>query len=283
MSDLTTLKEDHVNEALEPETWVNRVARLLKLYFMQALAEFIGTDGIFSATDFNVSGTTPSNLTLSSGRGYFGATGVREFARNSASQAIATLGNGTHSIYVDENGIYQVASGTKTHKVAEVVITAGALTSINNLPSGRVNLGNWLQPLVGLDITKVSARPRWFKFSKTYADLSTGAGSNNIELFSLPARGVIHAVIIKHTTPFTGGTISAYTLSVGITGNLTKYTSAHSVFGAAADTTFLISNVVGMENFGSVTSIKLSAISTGANLSAATQGAVEVYVLASLV
>lgn len=121
--------------------------------------------------------------------------------------------------------------------------------------------------------------PRWRKYTKAYGDFSTAGTTNNIELFSLPPACVIHAVKIKHSTAFSGGAISAYTISVGITGTLAKYAAAFDVFQAASATAFSITGTIGSESHTAVTSIKVAATSTSANLNAATAGSVDVWVL----
>jgi hypothetical protein len=126
----------------------------------------------------------------------------------------------------------------------------------------------------------------WTKYTKTYADFSTGATTNNIELFSLPAGGIVHAVKIKHSTYFRGGAISAYTISVGIAASLAKYAAAYSVYQATGDAVFQIAAVpstqIASESHAASTSVRAAATSTGANLSAATSGVVDIWVLTSL-
>ena len=123
--------------------------------------------------------------------------------------------------------------------------------------------------------------PIWRKYTVTYSQLAAAATTNNITLFSLPAGGVIHAVKTKHSASFTGGSISAYTLSVGITGTLAKYSAAFDVFQAASATAMQLATTVGTESHTAATAIKIAAASTGANLSAATAGSVDVWVLVS--
>jgi hypothetical protein len=131
----------------------------------------------------------------------------------------------------------------------------------------------------------VTSTLTWTKYTKTYANFSAAATTNDIELFSLPAGGVIHAVKIKHSTAFAGTSITAYTISVGITGTLAKYATAYNVFQAVAPATFQIGAVpsigIGSENHTTAVSIRAAATSTGANLSAATAGVVEIWVLTS--
>jgi hypothetical protein len=125
----------------------------------------------------------------------------------------------------------------------------------------------------------------WDKYTVSYSQFSTAGTSNNFTLFTLPAKTLIHKVIIKPTTAFSGGAISAYTLSVGIAGTLAKYIAAFDVFQAVAATTFGASATdiaVTLESFSAGVAIKVAAVSTSANLSAATAGAADIYVLTSL-
>lgn len=124
-----------------------------------------------------------------------------------------------------------------------------------------------------------AAGPTWIQVDKTYTDFSAAATTNNIEIYSLPAGAIIHAVIVRTTTPFTGGAISAYTLSVGITGTATKYSAAADVFTGTQEDQ--LASALIPESWTAATSIKGFATSTTANLSAATAGAVSIYLLVS--
>ncbi len=127
------------------------------------------------------------------------------------------------------------------------------------------------------------ALPRWEKITVDESAFTAAATSEDIELFVLPAGGVIHAVKIKHSTAFSGGSVASFTVSVGITGNLTKYATAFDVFQATSGTAFQLSTVVGSENHGATTSIRIEATSTGDDVVAATAGSVDVWVLTSVV
>ena len=137
-------------------------------------------------------------------------------------------------------------------------------------------------PLVQDAIEKLDAAAWWAKYTVSYSDLSAAATTNDVELFSLPAGGVIHGVKMKHSTAFSGGAISAFTVSIGITGTLAKYANAFDVFQAVSNTAQQISSTVGTENHGAATSIKIAATSTGANIDQATAGTVDVWVLWSV-
>ena len=113
------------------------------------------------------------------------------------------------------------------------------------------------------------------KITKTYSDFSAAALTNDIEIYSLAAGERIMAVTIEPTIAFTGGTIVAYTISVGIANNLTKFATAFSVFGAG---TISDNNNFSIESSSASTSIRAAAVSVGANLDAATQGSVNIYI-----
>lgn len=121
---------------------------------------------------------------------------------------------------------------------------------------------------------------QWKKVTKVYTDFSTAGVTNNIEIYLLPAKGVIHAVLVSPTVAFAGGLIATYTISVGIAGTLAKYAPATNAF--TGFTLPVISVITGIESLSGTTSIKASAISTVGNLSAATAGSVDFYLLISL-
>jgi hypothetical protein len=126
-----------------------------------------------------------------------------------------------------------------------------------------------------------TAAPTWQKVTVTHTQLQAAALVSTIELFTLPAAGVIHAVKIKHSVAFAGTDITAYTVKVGITGALQKYADDFNVLQAVAATTFAINSTFGSEDHGTATSIKVTATSVGANLSASSAGSVDIWVLHS--
>jgi hypothetical protein len=83
----------------------------------------------------------------------------------------------------------------------------------------QFNFGNVITPLVANEdelvswfmannteiINSVSATGNsvgWVKVTKTYQDFSDASTENDIEIYSLPAKGIIHKVLVKHSTPF---------------------------------------------------------------------------------
>lgn len=124
-----------------------------------------------------------------------------------------------------------------------------------------------------------SSISQWIKITKTYSDFSTAGLTNNISLYTLPAKGIIHSVQVVPTVAFSGGLISAYTISVGIVGNLVKYSAAVNSF-----TGFALaqpSAITGIESMSATTDIRIAAISVTGLLNVATAGSVDIYLLIS--
>lgn len=136
-----------------------------------------------------------------------------------------------------------------------------------------------LQVLNGA-LARMYSIPVWIKYTRTFDQMAPDGFTYDAPLFTLPAKGVIHAVKIKHSAAFTGGAISAYTVSVGISGNVTKYAGASNVFDAPSDTNFDITGTIGAETHAAAgTGIIVRATSTTGWLSDATAGSVDIWVL----
>ena len=76
----------------------------------------------------------------------------------------------------------------------------------------------------------------WQKYTKAAADLTTASGTEDEVLFTLPANGILMGVRIKHSLAFSGGSLSAMTVSIGDSSSPTLYTSAFDIFQAAGAT-----------------------------------------------
>lgn len=119
--------------------------------------------------------------------------------------------------------------------------------------------------------------------SPTYSTFATAATTNTVALFQLPSAAIIHGVKIVPTTAFTGGGISAYTVSVGDGTTPTLYASAFNVFQAPGANVYQLSSDFGGESLIAATQIYATATSTGANLNAATAGSVSIFAYLSRV
>lgn len=210
-------------------------------------------------------------------------TGIGDTTRNTyASNNVVTDGQGKKDAIGALDGAFDTTTG-HTHNG----------TDSSNIDSANVTYDNATSGLTATDTqaaideidatldTTLASISTWTKYTVSHTTLQAAALTNDAELFSLAAQGVIEKVIVKHTTAFAGTGITAYSISVGVTGELDKYAIDFDVFQAVADTTFDTNNSLGMENFGSATSIRIAAESTGANLDQSTAGSVDIYVLAS--
>lgn len=125
--------------------------------------------------------------------------------------------------------------------------------------------------------------PGWVKFTKTYTDLAAAATTNSITLTTLPARGIVHDCYVNHTVQFAGPGITGYTVTVGISGSLSKYQSSYTVSAAVPTsgpfTTISIARV--MESGFATTDILLTG-GAPVNLDNATAGSVDVYLMMSV-
>lgn len=131
--------------------------------------------------------------------------------------------------------------------------------------------------------TLVPSVSRWIKIAtKTFTDFSTAGVVNTIASgYLLPVKGIVTGCQIIPTTLFSGGIIASYTISVGIGSGagIAKYGIATNVFTGAALATPNI--LPGIESTTTTTSITITATSTVGNLSAATAGSIDIYLLVS--
>jgi hypothetical protein len=116
---------------------------------------------------------------------------------------------------------------------------------------------------------------------KKFSDFSKAATSNDVTLFSLPKHCIILTIAANVTQAFAGAAIATYTISVGKSGSSTGLLTAQSVtttgFKNAVGTDFTTNRP--MYSVTGPTSIVATATSTGANLSVATAGSIDFYVV----
>jgi len=122
----------------------------------------------------------------------------------------------------------------------------------------------------------------WQLFTVSETAFTAAATSEDVSLFSLLENEVIEAVVIKHSTAFSGGTLSAFTVSVGIVGDLDKYGSAFDVFQATGAAVAQVSSSLGFEDFTGATDIRIAAVAVGDDVLNAAAGSVDVWVKTSI-
>lgn len=127
----------------------------------------------------------------------------------------------------------------------------------------------------------LEAVPYWFKFSITHTQLQAAALLNNIELYSMPAGGLIHGAKLKQSIAFAGAGITSYDISLGFAGELEALLPLYPVDVAPANDVFAIAQTFDSRNHGAAVSVKVSAVSVGANLDQSTAGAADIWLLVS--
>lgn len=122
--------------------------------------------------------------------------------------------------------------------------------------------------------------PRWIKITKSYSDFSTAGLTNTITITTLSAKSVVLGACLFPGTAFTGGIISAYSISLGM---------ASAVDIMPASSTFTIptrpfsSNLIVAGIQGGTQAITATAIAVTGLLNAATAGSVDIWLLTSII
>jgi hypothetical protein len=123
----------------------------------------------------------------------------------------------------------------------------------------------------------------WRKWTISDSDLTAAADTQDLTLFNAGGLEKVEAVVVKHSTSFTGGVLSGLTVSVGVAGAENFYTEAHDVFQAANDLSFQDTNVFGsftMAAAGHSVIARFAAI--GDDVVNATAGTVDIWVKVSI-
>lgn len=181
------------------------------------------------------------------------------------------------------------AADTYVPKVTTV--NGHALSSDVSITSGDVGLGNVTntsdanKPVSTAQAAAIAAipAPQWIKVTKTYTNFATAALANDISIYTLPIKGYVHDVKIVASTAFSGGTISAATISIGKAGALTRYTPVVDVFTGNSSLLAAHAPLPYCESMVATTDIRAAIIVVGVaqtlnNLSA---GSVDIYLLIS--
>ncbi len=112
-------------------------------------------------------------------------------------------------------------------------------------------------------------------YTVTQNDLTAASTVEDVVLFNLPARGKMTGVNVKHSQSFTGGGVSSMTVSVGDTSSPTFYSSAFSVSQGVSDTAQQDTQLF-KSSTAAARDVRARFTSTGANVSAASAGSVDV-------
>jgi hypothetical protein len=182
------------------------------------------------------------------------------------------------------NGLLKLRGQGQSPKLSDQLL-ASALYSLLGGPAGQAlgpavaaGTSGQIGGLVQKATLALNFNTTGMVVAATTATINVAAAGPPATAPALPANSRILAREIRVATAFTGGAISAMTLSLGITGLTTQIVNAQSVFTA-------VGNVAGTSGtdpqpFYSTSSQLLATVtSTGANLNALTAGALVVDTL----
>ena len=107
----------------------------------------------------------------------------------------------------------------------------------------------------------------------TFADFADAGASLAVAVLTLPSRSLVKAVVLEVSAAFTGGTVSAAVVDVGVTGTADALIADANVFAGAMTA---VSNNAAVFLSGTAVSVTLTV--TGDTLAALTQGALTLHV-----
>jgi hypothetical protein len=129
--------------------------------------------------------------------------------------------------------------------------------------------------------TLQTASVKWTKYTKSYTDFSAAATSSEISLVTLNAAEVVQGIVIKHSAVFGGGSITSYEVSVGPSGDATKYVDSFDADQTVASSAFLNTTLMELEDFASTSVLAVQAVTVGDDLDQAASGSIDIWVLSS--
>lgn len=116
------------------------------------------------------------------------------------------------------------------------------------------------------------------KYTIDYTDIAAAATSDTETFLSLPEKTMIEYIVVKHSTAFSGGSISALTVDIGDASDADELLSAFDVFQTVAEAANEVVSCVYIGAFASSTNIIATFTATGDNLDQLTQGSLDIWV-----
>ena len=128
-----------------------------------------------------------------------------------------------------------------------------------------------------------SNSPGFSPYVTGFAAAQTASNTIQIPLFTLPASTVLNSLFIKSTQSFQGSGITDVVSSIGISGNYTKFINNYDLYASVGDQNFesILTNY--LASWANPTTIYLQIVSSGAQLTALSQGSVTVNANVALV
>jgi hypothetical protein len=117
-----------------------------------------------------------------------------------------------------------------------------------------------------LNISNITTILWTLQADKVYSDFAKAATTSDpVLLVRVPPRNVIRNLRTRHRISFTGGAVSACTISIGTVALPEKFASRFDIFQAAGDTTFELVNQLSSESAASWTNVYATIYTVGAD------------------
>lgn len=127
-------------------------------------------------------------------------------------------------------------------------------------------------------------------FTVTFADLQAISGSgaqpitladadNPLKLFTIPQYSRIMSIMVKTSVAFTGGSLSGMTMSLGVTGAVTRFTAAYNIFQTIGDTVLQETASPASGQYSTINAIIATFTPTADTLANCTAGQLEIEIL----
>lgn len=120
--------------------------------------------------------------------------------------------------------------------------------------------------------------PAWIKIDLDYEDINDAALTSVLDLVTLPAGMIFHAVKLAATTAFAGSGITDVDFEIGISGTDDKFLTSSDVTSIGQ----FFNHSPSMEDHDSDITIQLTATAVGANLSLLSNGVASVWIMYSV-
>lgn len=117
------------------------------------------------------------------------------------------------------------------------------------------------------------------KVSKVFGDFSNASLEFDIEIFTLKQARKWIEVVMKHEVAWSGGSISAVEIEIGIVGELDKFVSvAFDINQAPGDQVFQLEITPSVEDWNNDTSIRANVRAIGDDLDQLNAGSIDFYI-----
>lgn len=200
-------------------------------------------------------------------------TGGRSFvwpANVIGGMTISATRNSTASTCYTQTGVYD-----GTNALMDREYTAGGSGAITVLGNNLIDIDTSIVARVAANNTWAAPQTFATKYTVPFGSL-TAAGTTDVTLVSLAATQVITKCLAKHSINFTGGALSAMTVSVGNTTIVDQFCPVLPVGSGAGVTSFVADGLLGKRTFAAE-NVVAHFTCTSANCNAATAGSLDIY------